>query len=405
MFAPKSPPLEMRSVEATQVGKIFKSNEYPKTQDLQKHKKKEKKHFPEKTQPDERYFSPAKAAAYEKRNCSKGFKNASKELTNTPETSIDALVKELHKAFGTRRKQVPPPETPMCPPHLTTIFKYDTDSNKKQVEYHPTKSKRRAASTTSRAEGSPRTPSRVASAEADASSRVASVEAAASSRKAGSAAGSVRSQRSISSRAASSIVTNKSSSEQPSEEYGSTIDPYDSSSNIGYIDKGRFTNNKSFKDDLGDDLRFENKELTRKVDEIIKRYKPNQSEEEAIKIRLEEVKSRRAARRADEEERIEAKARAEVRAKVTSIRDFLVCKTKGDTPYTTKDLDTKFEALALTRSGAPKKNPGKQDIVPATESGNETHEISGWCEKVSKRTGSAAQEGDLSLTQRLSILL
>lgn len=151
MFAPKSPPLEMRSVKATQVGKIFESNEYPQTQDLQKHQKKERKHFETPIQPDENYFSEAKALAYYRRNNSRKVIIASDETPYSEKKCIDELASKLAKALG-RKKPVPPPETPIPSTHHITRVIYT--GNKRQVIYEPQTSKRPAQSATSRAAGS-----------------------------------------------------------------------------------------------------------------------------------------------------------------------------------------------------------------------------------------------------------
>jgi len=466
------------------------------------------------------YSSPAKTAAFQTRNSSEGFKNASKEeLTNTPETSIDALVEELHKAFGTRRKQ---------------------------VEYHPPKSKRRAASTTSRAEGSPRTPSRVASAEAAGSpstparaaseessrapsraesaaagsSRAPSVatsaEAAASSRKAGSEAGekeaarrlreensaakraarlannaqkgfdprpgprskeSVTSIKAGSSRAPSIVASVEaaassrkagsvssifslpassiSSSELPSEKYGSTIYPDDSLSISGYElygDPIRFKGCiPSSKYDFRDGYRFENDELDGKVDQI-KRYKPNKSEEEAkeanIQNRIEAQKERlklKAQRSVEEVEIKEAQERAEKRAERRETVKSLAGLYPRYTPNTIEGMNEQIKNwqqthetalnkceqtdkfLTKTKDEVSKAEENKQywakqiecldrefqdfkqairEAIGSTKSApsaSGTHEISGWCKKVSQGADSAAQEGDLSLIKRLEM--
>lgn len=140
---PKPAPLEDRRVKKTQVGTLLENNEHPDTEALQEPPRSERKHFKTPIQPDENYFSEAKALAYDRRNNSRKVIIASDETPYSEKKCIDELASKLAKALG-RKKPVPPPETPTL---FTTNIKYDPHSNKKQVEYQPQKSKRGAAST------------------------------------------------------------------------------------------------------------------------------------------------------------------------------------------------------------------------------------------------------------------
>ncbi|MBL6621550.1 MAG: hypothetical protein ISP24_02565 [Rickettsiales bacterium] len=143
---PKPAPLEDRRVKKTQVGTLLENNEHPDTEALQEPPRSERKHFKTPIQPDENYFSEAKALAYDRRNNSRKVIIASDETPYSEKKCIDELDRKLAKALG-RKKPVQPPQTHMLYTHFTTNIKYDPHSNKKQVEYQPQKSKRGAAST------------------------------------------------------------------------------------------------------------------------------------------------------------------------------------------------------------------------------------------------------------------
>jgi len=416
---PKPAPLEDRRVKKTQVGTLLENNEHPDTEALQEPPRSERKHFKTPIQPDENYFSEAKALAYDRRNNSRKVIIASDETPYSEKKCIDELASKLAKALG-RKKPVPPPETPIPSTHHITRVIYT--GNKRQVIYEPQTSKRPEQSATSRAEGSPRAPSATEETSVEALSyRVAqslteensaakratrlaakaqqgfdsrpqpsskasatSEKAAASSRKAGSVS-------SIYSLPASSIY----------------ISPVSSSTHLSqtgykrYGDTSRFEDCTSFENDLGGDLRSENKELTRIVDQKIEEYQnhldqpkaevgseagsarsiispqpsskasapsaeagassvetaraagaKSTTEEEAkeakiqkrIKAQKERAERRAEERRVDEEERKEAQKRAERRAerraKVTSVVAHFY---STHTPDTIKDRNEQIE--------------------------------------------------------------